>query len=321
MRKKYVLVVGASGFLGKNLIEELSADKYSIVATYNSTNNIDVTKAIPFQLDLSDRHKVKELLSSYEFDLIFYFSSLTNVSKSIENPILDSMNLIHMLTFLEELKCVDYLKKVKLLYASSGGTVYGDQGTVPITENQRLEPLSPYGLTKVSIENYLNYYNKNYGLNYVILRYANPFGRYQDPAAGTGVPNIFLYKILKEETLYIIGDPKEIYRDYIYITDAIDITIKIAELPNKERIYNIGLGKACSLYEIVNIIEKVTRKKANIILRESMKGSVTKVILDITKVTQEYDWKPRMQITDGIIENYKWVKKRCVIEEIQTEET
>ncbi|MED3981900.1 NAD-dependent epimerase/dehydratase family protein, partial [Priestia megaterium] len=125
MRRKYVLVVGASGFLGKNLIEELSTGKYSIVATYNSTNNLDVNKVIPFQLDLSDKGKIKELLSGYEFDLIFYFSSLTNVSKSITNPILDKMNLIHMLTFLEELKYVHYLKKLKLIYASSGGTVYG----------------------------------------------------------------------------------------------------------------------------------------------------------------------------------------------------
>jgi UDP-glucose 4-epimerase len=302
-----VLIIGASGFLGKNLIEELPSDRYSIIATYNKRNNIDITKAVPYQLDLSDRGNVKELLTKNEFDLIFYFSSLTNVGKSIEQPLLDNMNIVHMLTFLEELIHVNYLGKMKFLYASSGGTVYGDSSKVPISENQHLEPLSPYGITKVAIENYLKFYEDNHKLNYVILRYANPYGRFQDQNSGTGVPNIFLHKVLNDEPIYIVGNPKEIYRDYIYITDAIDITLKIAESPNNEKVYNIGLGDACSIDNIVNVIETVTHKKAKIILREPGKGLVEKVILDTRKVMEEYSWSPKFQIAEGIYENYKWI--------------
>ena len=238
-------------------------------------------------------------------DIVFHLISSTTPKNSNDNPVYDiESNVISTLKMLESLK---KNKVQKIVFISSGGTVYGSPNYLPIDENHFTDPICSYGISKLTIEKYLGMYRHLYGLDHTIFRLSNPYGPYQTPVSNQGVIAVFLYKAIKEETIEIWGNG-EVIRDYIYIGDAIDAIIKSLDDSSNGTILNLGSGTGYSLNDLVNTIESVTGRKIRCDFKEARKLDVPSNILDISKAKQILDWQPRVTLEEGITRTLEWLK-------------
>jgi UDP-glucose 4-epimerase len=239
-----------------------------------------------------------------EVDLIFHLSSTTQPQTSNVNPIFDiQSNLINTINLLDHLR---YMPKVPIIFLSSGGTVYGIPKQIPIPENHQTQPQCSYGIVKLTIEKYLAFYHLTYGINYRIIRLANPYGPGQLNLK-QGVIGAFLLRVLKNEQLVVWGDGT-IVRDYIYISDTINALVLAAEYQGKERIFNIGSGSGRSILEIINEIENIIDKKTNTIFSVKREFDVSISILDISLAEKELGWKPIISLDQGLSKTLEWMK-------------
>lgn len=309
---KYLLI-GGNGFIGTNIIYKLLEKKRDIfcIDLYDSnTKKIDDKHFNSFINDLSNTELVKELVDAS--DIIIYLASVSNVRNSSNDSLIELGNIENFINFLEIVK--EYENK-KVVLASSGGAIYGETKD-PVNENHTLMPISPYGIGKLSMENFLRYYNLKYGIKYVICRYSNPYGQYQNPFSGVGVINKLLYNYHTGNETKIIGNPDGSVRDYIYISDLVDATIKVSE--NKfadNNVFNIGSGVGYSLTQILNEIESVLEDTLRIKKGDFGMENVSKIVLDISKINEKVEWSPKISLRDGIIRNNEWIKFYLNVEE------
>jgi UDP-glucose 4-epimerase len=194
----------------------------------------------------------------------------------------------------------------KVVFVSSGGTVYGPPKHIPILETHPTDPVSSYGITKLAIEKYLHLFHTLHGLEYSILRLANPFGERQRVMASQGAVAVFLGKVLNGDPVEIWGDGS-VVRDYIYISDVVDALIAAASCETEARIFNIGSGRGHSLNELLDGIEQVTGRKAD---RRYLPGRLFDVptsVLSIDRARQHLNWSPKVDFEDGLRRFSNWL--------------
>lgn len=297
-----IIILGAAGFIGKNLTRNLVGEK--------EVNLTLVDKCKSYFDDLSDLKKdniqIKEsnLDSSTNFDdllknqdIVYHLVSTVvpatsnqHITSDIETNVLFSSKLFD--------SCVK--NKIKrVIFISSGGTVYGKEGTSPLSENTPTHPISSYGVQKITIENLLYLYNYMYGLDYRIVRLANPYGPFQRPNGILGAVTTFTFKALKDEVITVYGDGSVI-RDYIFIDDAVDAILKIANTSLDEKIFNLGSGRGTSLMEVLNIIKKVTGKELKIEFKEGRQADVPINYLDMSRYERTFGKKQLISLEEGI---------------------
>jgi UDP-glucose 4-epimerase len=195
----------------------------------------------------------------------------------------------------------------RVVFISSGGTIYGVPNRIPVDENKSTDPLCSYGISKLAIEKYLALFNHLYGLNYVILRPSNPYGRYQNPQAIQGVISVFCNKMIKNEVVNIWGDGSVI-RDYIYIDDLVEALVLAGESESAlSEIFNIASGVGLSLNALIGRIEKVLGKKAKIERSYSRSLDVPEIVLDVAKAKRIINWQPKIDITSGLKKTHYWL--------------
>jgi len=307
--KKRCLILGGGGFIGSHLADALVENDYEVVIfdklNFSKKNINHISKRVKIiEGDFNNEIDLKNALKN--IDIAFHLVSSTLPANSNENPIYDvETNLISSLRFLNE--AIEN-KISKVIFISSGGTVYGIPERLPIKEYHPRKPICSYGIIKKTIEDYLYMFEKLYGLDYYIFRLSNPYGERQNPFVAQGVIPVFLMKILKGEKIDIWGDGS-IERDYIYIKDAIDAIIKTISKNPKDRIFNLGSSKGYTLNEIVEIIEKVSGKKARIKYKEKRNIDVPINILDNKLISEVLDWKPVTEINEGIEKTFEYLKK------------
>lgn len=308
MRKR-CLIFGGGGFIGSHLADSLLENEYDVVifdklnfSKKNIQQNLHRIKVI--EGDFNNEVDLKNALLG--IDIAFHLVSSTLPANSNENPIYDvETNLVSSLRFLNEA----LINKVsKVVFISSGGTVYGIPERLPIKEYHPRKPICSYGIIKKTIEDYLYMFEKLYGLDYNVFRLSNPYGERQNPYVAQGVIPVFIKKIIKDETIEIWGDGK-IERDYIYINDAINALVKSLKTNTKEKVFNLGSGIGYSLNEILEIIEKVSGKKAKVVYKDKRNVDVPVNILDNKLISETFNWKPETEITYGIKRTYEYLKK------------
>lgn len=311
MKKENILILGADGFIGSSLVKSLQKDKkYKILAfdlfKDGVSKNIDFfdKNLIMVQGNFLNKEDLKNALEG--IDYVFHFISLTTPGSSMNDPLIDvNTNIVGTINLLEE--CVK-AKIKKVIFASSGGAIYGNQNGGIYDEESITNPISPYAISKLTIEKYLEYYRINKGLDYLILRYANPYGPGQNVVGSQGIIPIFLNLIKNNKTITIFGDGGNI-RDYIYIDDLINITKILFSKKTKSNIYNIGSGRGESINEVISIIKKVTDKDILIENKPSRSVDVEKIVLNTKRSLDETNYLSRTSLQKGIQKTWVWIQK------------
>lgn len=294
-----ILVTGGAGFIGSNIVDELIEKKHKVVIVDNlATGNIkNVNKKAKFyKVSVCDKKKIDEIFKKEKIDIVIHHAAQLDVRKSVENPCFDAdVNIKGALNILEACKNT---KVKKIIFASSGGTIYGECGTKAPDEKSFANPLSPYGVAKLSVEHYIKAYSALYGLKYTILRYANVYGPRQDVNGEAGVVAIFIGRMTANKEVFIFGNGKQL-RDYVYVKDVVSANIKSLTKGNNE-IINIGTQKTFSVNQLVKELSVITSYKNKPIFKPKRNGELFKSFLNISKAKKVLNWEPKVSIKEGL---------------------
>lgn len=307
-----VLLLGAAGFIGTNLtIELMKKPKYEITLV---DKNKDFFSPV-VKTNLKNVHIVESSLTvNMDFDsvlkdqdIVYHLVSTTvpttsnqHISQELVSNVIFSANLFEA--------CIRCGVK-KVVFISSGGTVYGKEVDCPLKEKTATNPISSYGVQKVTIEKLLYLYRYMYGLDYRIIRLANPYGPYQRPNGVLGAVTTFTYKALKGDEITVYGDGS-VVRDFIYIDDAIRAIMKIVEGENKHHTFNLGCGYGTSIKQVLTTIETALGIKLNVSYIEGRKVDVPVNYLDISRYEKYYGALNPISLEDGIKKTADFMKKQ-----------
>lgn len=310
IKKNKVLVLGADGFIGSNLVENLVVNGFDVRAfdlfrNGKSLNLEHLKDKIEFFqgdfLNISDINRA--LIDVRE---VIHLVSLTTPASSMNDPIIDIETNIKGSVSLF-IQCVESGVK-RVIYASSGGAIYGNNNNSTNSENDNTNPSSPYGIAKLTIEKYLEYFKMKSGLNYVAFRFSNPYGPRQNIIGIQGIIPIFLNLIRNGNPLNVYGDGENI-RDYIYIDDMVNVIVQTIKNEKITGIYNVGNGKGISINELILIMSEVTNTVPIINYLPSRISDVRKVVLDTKKMKKEIGCFVKTDLRDGIKKTWQWINK------------
>lgn len=309
-----ILILGAAGFIGTNLTIELAKEKNSIITLVDKSkdyfSNIQTFNYENVQIKespLDENMNFDDVLSGQ--DVVYHLvssnvptTSNQHITQDIQANIIFSSNLFDA--------CVRNGVK-KVAFISSGGTVYGKEANCPLSENTPINPITSYGVHKVTIEKLLYLYNYMYGLDYRIIRLANPYGPYQRPNGVLGAVTTFTYKALKGEEITVYGDGS-VVRDFIYIDDAVRAIKNIVDGENKHHTFNLGAGYGTSIKQVLEIIEQTLGCDMNIVYKEGRTVDVPVNYLDISRYEKYYGELNPINLHDGILKTAEFMKKELM---------
>jgi UDP-glucose 4-epimerase len=291
-----VLVIGGNGFLGSNLVAGLRDAGYGVRVLDCSPPRGDFDwQSVDYRTGgLGDADSLVQVLRGV--GMVYHLASTTVPGTSNLDPIYDvSTNVVGSLNLIAAMAKAGVRR---IVFFSSGGTVYGVPQHLPIEESHALRPISSYGVTKVAVENYLLMYQQLGTLDPLILRPSNPYGPRQSTAGIQGAVGAFLGKALANQGVSIWGDG-EIIRDYIYVDDLIALAIR-AGVSDVCGIYNAGSGTGLSLNELCDLVREITGSALPIEYLPARKFDVPKVILDVSAACNRFNWAPGTSLKDGI---------------------
>ena len=307
-----IIILGAAGFIGTNLVIELAKNKDNEITVvdrdrlyFKTIENLNIPNLTMVESDLSMDTDYESLIDGQE--LVYHLVSTTvpttsnqHISEELKANVVLSANLLEA--------CVK--KKVsKVVFISSGGTVYGKESKCPLNEKTPTNPITSYGIQKISIEKLLYLYNYMYGLDYRIIRLANPYGPYQRPNGVLGAVTTFTYKALKGEEIQVYGDGS-VVRDFIYIDDAIRGIQKIVNGSDRHHTFNLGCGYGTSIKHVLGTIEKALGINLNIKYTEARKVDVPVNYLDIKRFETAYGSLNPISLEDGIKKTAEFMRKQ-----------
>jgi len=298
-----VLVLGGNGFIGSHLVDSLLIAGHQVRVFDRSPEKYrKPLKGVDYRLaSFDDIACLAEALDG--IDIVYHLISTTVPSTSNKNPIFDvESNLINTIRLLDLMKDMNVKK---IIYLSSGGTVYGIPEQVPIPETHSLNPICSYGIVKVAIENYIKMYHHLYGLNYSILRVSNPYGERQGHTGVQGVIATFMGKVHRDETIEIWGDGS-IVRDFIYVGDLIELCLKVSK-SDSIGVFNAGIGKGLSINNIVKLLSESSGKDIEVSYASNRNYDVPQVVLNINKTKDVFDWSPKIGFHDGFKITWNWM--------------
>lgn len=299
------LIIGGNGFIGSHLADICLAkgDDLKILDLYSERYRAPLPGVHYYKASILDKVRVLEAL--HDVDIVYYLANSALPNDGNSGLIADiQKDLIPFISFLD-LLCDN--STAKLVYYSSGGAIYGNIEKNPVSEAHITNPISPYGILKLAMEQYINYYSNTRGLDALIIRPSNPFGIRQGNISMQGVISTFLYKTWKGEKLLVWGDGRN-EKDYLMVEDLVIVTYNLAT-SNKRGVYNIGSGKGTSLLEILDIIKEVTEIDSQVEFVQKKDTDVPSFILDCTKALQDQTHKPRTNLKEGINTMWDWIKE------------
>ena len=295
---KKILVLGGNGFIGSSLIRSFY-DKYQFTCLDLGNQNIVDLKNVRY---ISGDWQFEDVISNAlnDIDLVIHLISTTIPASSYSKPAYDvQSNLLGSIQLFEKM----HEKNIKrIIFLSSGGAVYGDQKISPISEESATHPISPYAIIKLTIEQYLQFYSRERGLSPLIFRVANPYGLGPNKIGVQGIIPTIFHHLQNNEAIKIWGDGSHV-RDYIYIDDVLN-AINLGIDKSHEGIFNLGSGIGVSTRDLIRLAEMTTGIKAKLIFEEPRSCDVQKVILDCSKISKIFGWKPTTSIENGL--NLYW---------------
>jgi UDP-glucose 4-epimerase len=301
-----ILVLGGSGFLGSHIVDKFLAERHDVAVYDLYPERFRRSPAgIKFYTgDFGNVGALDELIAT-GFDAVIHCVSTTTPKSSNESPEFDiQSNVIGTLYLLDI--CVKH-KVGKLVFLSSGGTVYGDIGNKDmVDETHAVRPMCSYGVSKLTIEHYLDVYRHLRGLNYVALRLSNPYGERQSPLRALGALTVFLHKTLKRENVEVWGDGR-VTRDFIYVCDVAN-AVYLATINPVSGIFNVGTGTGLSLRDILVEISSVLGREPCVTWLSSRSFDVPRIVLDATRLRKATNWNCNTGLRDGMAITAEWLR-------------
>lgn len=302
------LVIGGNGFIGTNLVDELLAAGHSVRVfdRYPSRYRQPDARVEYVAGDFANHGEVDEAVRG--MDWIYHLAYTTLPQSSNDDPMYDvRSNVVDTLQLLQG--CVASGVK-KVIFISSGGTIYGVPQTSPIKEEHPTEPICSYGISKLTIEKYLNLFHHLHGLEFVVARISNPYGEGQNPNSKQGAVGVFLGNVAQGKPITIWGDG-EVVRDYLYIRDAAQALVLAAEYQPKAdqpRVFNIGSGTGYTLNDIVAQIKEVVDVPVEVQYTPARALDVPANVLDITRAKTHLCWQPKVELKEGLKQTWGWIR-------------
>jgi len=300
-----ILITGGAGFIASHLTDKLIEKGNDVVViddlSTGKKENLD-SKAKFYEMDICDS-EISKIFQEEKPEIVFHFAAQIDVRESVKDPIQDAKtNILGSLNLIQNCQEVK-----KFIFASSGGAIYGDTDIIPTPETHPENPESPYGICKLTIEKYLHFYKKTFGLNYTGLRFANVYGPRQNSKGEAGVIAVFSDKMLKNQEVVINGDGEQT-RDFIYLDDVVNAGL-LAMGQEKSDIYNISTGIETNINEIFKKIKELTNSDCEEIHAPEKKGEQKRSCLDFSKAKKEFNWEPEYNLEKGLEKTVKWFKE------------
>ena len=293
-----ILVTGGAGFIGSHVVDACveGGHQVAVIDDLSTGKREQVNAAARFyQVDLRDEEALGEVLELEQPEVISHQAARANVRESMEKPVLYAdVNVLGSLRLLELARRRGVRK---IVYASTGGAVYGEPEYLPVDEKHPVRPLDPYGASKHHVEHYLYLYRQNYGLEYTILRYANVYGPRQDPLGEAGVVAIFTGKMLTGGHPLINGSGEQ-ERDFVYVGDVARANV-LALSRGDGGLYNIGTGVGTSVNQVFAALQQATGYQGPKLHGPAKQGEVFRIFLDTDLARQELGWQPQVPLAEG----------------------
>ncbi|MFH0862560.1 MAG: NAD-dependent epimerase/dehydratase family protein [Candidatus Altiarchaeota archaeon] len=301
------LVTGGAGFIGSNTVDLLLEEGFDVAVADNLSTGKrgNINKAAAFhRVDLCSP-KLDALFRKEKPDSVIHLAAQIDVRRSIREPGYDaSVNVLGSINLLESCRKHGI---GKLVYASSGGAIYGEPKYLPCDEEHPVSPLCPYGASKYAVEKYVQMYGNLYGLDHNIVRYGNVYGPRQDPLGEAGVVAIFTGLLSEGRQPVIWGDGRQT-RDFCYVGDVAKANLAALKRKGNANAYNIGSGRETSVNEITRRLIEATGANVKPKNAAAVPGEVRNIYLDIGLAKKELKWRPKTSLKEGIGKTVEWVR-------------
>jgi len=293
-----ILVTGGAGFIGSHVVDALIEEGHSVAVVDDlSTGKRDHVnpQAKLYELDIRSP-ELSEVLGLERPELINHHAAHADVRLSVADPRHDAE--VNVLGSLNLLECARQFGVSGFLYASTGGAVYGEPTYLPCDEQHPLNPISPYGVSKLTVERYLAFYGRAYGLRYAILRYPNVYGPRQDPFGEGGVVAIFGRQMVRGEPVVINGSGEQ-ERDFLYVSDVVRANLLVQDTLQGQT-YNLGNGAGTSVNELFTAMSSISGYSREPTYGPPKPGETFKICIDASKARRELGWEPLVPLDEGL---------------------
>ncbi|NYF59046.1 NAD-dependent epimerase/dehydratase family protein [Micromonospora purpureochromogenes] len=312
-----VVTTGAAGFIGSTLVDHLLRDGHSVLAVDDlSTGHLDnlAESADNPRLTFLESDVVADAarreMTAYGAEVFFHLAAQMDVRLSVADPLADARrNVLGSLAVLESARGSGARK---LVFASSGGTIYGDQPRYPVHESAHVDPICPYGAAKVCGETYLRVYRHLHGLQTTALALGNVYGPRQDPHGEAGVVSIFASGLMEGRPTMIFGDGRAT-RDYVYVDDVVEAFVLAAGPAGDGLRLNIGTGRETSVRQLHRLIAEAVERPDRPKIMPPRAGELRRVALDSSAAQRVLGWHAHVSLENGIIRTIDWIRGRAAV--------
>lgn len=302
-----ILVTGGAGFIASHITDAFINEGHQVVVLDDLSTGFqkNINPAAKFiKANICDK-KLDQLFENEKFDVVNHHAAQMDVRRSVKDPEFDATtNILGTLNLLQNAK--NYGVK-KIMFASTGGAVYGEQEYFPADEKHNTQPKSPYGISKLAVEKYLYFYNSEFGLNYSILRYANIYGPRQNAMGEAGVVAIFSTKLLKGEQPVINGSGEQT-RDYVFVDDVVKANLLLLNDKDSD-IFNVGTTIETNVNQLFNLLNKITGANKDEVHGPAAAGEQMRSVITSEKLFKKFGWKPSTKIEEGLQTTVDYFKK------------
>ena len=300
----HILVTGGAGFIASHVAARLMELNHEVTILDDLTSGFRdnlPTGARFVQGEITDQELVAQLFGEHTFDVVCHHAAQMSVARSVAEPDFDArVNVLGTLNLLQQ--CVHTAVK-RFMFASTGGALYGEQETFPAAEDHPTRPVSPYGISKLTCEHYINYYHAQHGLLPNIMRYANVYGPRQNPHGEAGVVAIFSRRLVDGQMVTINGDGLQT-RDYIHVDDV--VAANVAALNHDAPItFNIGTGIETDVVTLYGHLLTAAGKDSPPRHGPALPGEQRRSVISAAYAQQALGWAPKVALTDGLAETYR----------------
>jgi UDP-glucose 4-epimerase len=302
-----IVVTGGAGFIASHIVDAYLQEGHEVhvIDDFSTGRKLNLNpNAVLHESNIADAEAAK-IIQEIKPDVLNHHAAQMDVRHSVEDPLFDAG--VNILGFLNLLEACKKAGTARVIFASSGGAIYGDEEPIPADEDHPKKPMSPYGISKMTGELYLAYYYMAFGMRYVALRYANVYGPRQSSKGEAGVVAIFISRLLADSPPIINGDGKQT-RDYVFVGDVVRANVAALETSHVGGI-NIGTGRETDVLTLCRMLQQGAHSKVEAVHGPAKTGEQMRSCLDVALAGRVLDWRPEVGIEEGLMQTISYYRK------------